>query len=175
MRALIFVGLVGLASAAWGQQVYKCPKDGGGFSFQDHPCAGTKFERDTTRPAAPTPVAATATAAVPALSASTPPQAYNPKDALAKMQRERRVRDLQQADADIVSAIDRRNVDLAREMDAVKANKSRARNNLAGATWEQSLSTEMTAIAEKYRTMNEVDLARQKQIRDELAGLQRGS
>lgn len=38
------------------------------------------------------------------------------------------------------------------ELDALRAKKGSARNNLAGATWEQSISTEMEAVASKYRT-----------------------
>jgi hypothetical protein len=38
------------------------------------------------------------------------------------------------------------------ELAALRAKKSQARNNLAGATWEQSISTEMEAVAAKYAT-----------------------
>jgi hypothetical protein len=44
------------------------------------------------------------------------------------------------------------------EMAVLRARKTRANNNLAGATWEQSISTEMVAVAEKYRAM--IDVAR---------------
>ena len=40
---------------------------------------------------------------------------------------------------------------MTREMDALRAQKARANNNLAGATWEQSLSTEMQAVAARYK------------------------
>jgi hypothetical protein len=38
------------------------------------------------------------------------------------------------------------------ELAALRARKSQARNNLAGATWEQSISTEMEAVAARYAT-----------------------
>lgn len=38
------------------------------------------------------------------------------------------------------------------ELAALRAKKSQARNNLAGATWEQSISTEMEAVAANYAT-----------------------
>jgi hypothetical protein len=38
------------------------------------------------------------------------------------------------------------------ELADLRAKKSRARNNLAGATWEQSISTEMEAVAARYAT-----------------------
>lgn len=35
---------------------------------------------------------------------------------------------------------------------SLKITKGLAKNNLAGATWEQSLSTEMLALVETYKT-----------------------
>ena len=50
-----------------------------------------------------------------------------------------------------------RSEQMSREMDALRAQKARANNNLAGATWEQSLSTEMQAVASRYKVMNVAD------------------
>lgn len=38
------------------------------------------------------------------------------------------------------------------EQAALRAKKERARNNLAGATWEQSISDEMQAVAAAHNT-----------------------
>lgn len=76
MRIAAIVMLAGVGSGAWGQEVYKCPKDGGGLAFQDHPCAGAKYEHDTPRP--PTPSLATAGTSGPLVSIATPPQAHKP-------------------------------------------------------------------------------------------------
>jgi hypothetical protein len=38
-----------------------------------------------------------------------------------------------------------------RKLSALRDKKAFANNNLAGAAWEQSISTEMTAVAEQYR------------------------
>ncbi|KRS22817.1 hypothetical protein AAY72_01505 [Alishewanella sp. WH16-1] len=51
---------------------------------------------------------------------------------------------------------------LLRERDAelakLKAKKRRSANNLAGATWEESISTEMAAVVKKYETdINELN------------------
>ena len=75
MRIAAIVMLAGLGSGAWGQEVYKCPKDGGGLAFQDHPCAGAKYEHDTPRPA--TQSLATAGTSSPLVSIATPPQAQH--------------------------------------------------------------------------------------------------
>lgn len=40
---------------------------------------------------------------------------------------------------------------LDRELAALRGRKNLARNNLAGATWQQSLSAEMQAVTDRYR------------------------
>jgi hypothetical protein len=39
-----------------------------------------------------------------------------------------------------------------RDLAGLRAKKSQANNNLAGAQWEQSISTEMQAVTERYRS-----------------------
>ena len=53
------------------------------------------------------------------------------------------------------------------ELAALRAKKGQARNNLAGATWEQSISTEMEAVAANYATkiriaQDEIDALRKE-------------
>ena len=43
---------------------------------------------------------------------------------------------------------------------------------LAGATWEQSLSTEMQAVASRYKVMNDADQEQIKALRAKVASLQ---
>jgi hypothetical protein len=38
-----------------------------------------------------------------------------------------------------------------RELAALREEQSKAKNNLAGATWQQSIATEMTAVTNKYQ------------------------
>lgn len=40
------------------------------------------------------------------------------------------------------------------ELDAIRNKKRYANNTLAGATWEQSLSTEMNAVTSRYNIEN---------------------
>jgi len=57
------------------------------------------------------------------------------------------------------------------EISTLRARKRLANNNLAGATWEQSISSEMQALSERYRI--KIDLARDRltQLRKERATL----
>lgn len=52
------------------------------------------------------------------------------------------------------------------ELAALRAKKGQARNNLAGATWEQSISTEMEAVAANYATRIRI-------AQDEIAALRK--
>lgn len=67
---------------------------------------------------------------------------------------------------DAHGAVGRQKVRCDAEMAALKAQKGRAHNNLAGATWEQSISTEMTALATCCDT-------EARSLADRLASLQR--
>ena len=53
-------------------------------------------------------------------------------------------------------------------MDDLRNRKGYARNNLAGAMWEQSLSTEMQAVASKYAAEIDAKQERIKRLRAEL-------
>jgi hypothetical protein len=50
----------------------------------------------------------------------------------------------------------------------MRRKKGLANNNLAGATWEQSISSEMQAIVQKYKTKNDIDIERLRVLRVEL-------
>lgn len=86
-----------------------------------------------------------------------------------KYEQERRVADLEEQVKFLERRIGSRNTAMANEMAAVRNQKRLANNNLAGATWEQSLSTEMQAIAAKPKALNDVDIERIKLIQSELA------
>ena len=57
------------------------------------------------------------------------------------------------------------------ELAALQARKASANNNLAGATWEQSLSTEMQAVTAKYQTKIKTAQERIAGLRQEKAAL----
>lgn len=67
-----------------------------------------------------------------------------------------------------IAALERDIAGYQKSMDAelatLQARKASANNNLAGATWEQSLSTEMQAVTAKYQT-------KIKTAQDRIAGL----
>ena len=53
------------------------------------------------------------------------------------------------------------------ELAALQARKAQANNNLAGATWEQSIATEMQAVTAKYKAKIETAQERIKGLRSE--------
>ena len=67
------------------------------------------------------------------------------------MTNERRIRELTQDREELLQARDKLSRDMDTKLASLKVVKGRANNNLAGATWEQSLSTEMLAVVETYK------------------------
>jgi hypothetical protein len=137
----------------------KCtdPKTGK-VSFQDAPCASG--------------LASAAVKVSPSGGAAPPPGesqgAAAEQRALTTMVRERRVRELSASIGDVERAIERRNTAMNSDLEALRQKKGYARNNLAGATWENSISTEMQAVVAKHQAANAVDNDRLKRLRDEL-------
>ncbi|MGH8445974.1 MAG: DUF4124 domain-containing protein [Solimonas sp.] len=137
MFALLALG----ASQAFGA-TYKCVVDGKA-TYQDRPCqggaAGGQINVQPNTPALST-------------TDQTPSGADRTKAWLDKLEAER-TRDA--LDRDISKAEDNRE-QMQKQMDAelttLKIKKLNAQNNLAGATWEQSISTEMQAVSLKYDT-----------------------
>lgn len=139
MRHCLVLLAVTLSSHA-GAHVYKC-SDGGTTVYSELPC-GASAKAVTIRPAsghAPDRLAAPA-AGTPLAQGSLTDKA----DAAVKLRllddeiwrKERRL-----------SAISAEHEERQAEL---REKKQRARNNLAGATWEQSISEEMKAVAAEY-------------------------
>ncbi|HNT39965.1 MAG TPA: DUF4124 domain-containing protein [Rubrivivax sp.] len=147
------LALVILAAPIAAHAVYQCKGADGRVSYQERPCAAEQTQ-STVR------IHQTAgdAAAGPTVE----------QRMLAGMQHERRVQALAQSVAEIEAGIDERNARMDRELQALRQSKSRARNNLAGAAWEQSISTEMAAVAAKYKAQNETDLERLRVLRKRL-------
>ncbi len=137
---------------AWGPAwaINKCTGPDGRVSFQDAPCAG-KGEKIEVKPASghvPAPAAAPASAAadgMPAAPAAAAPAARKEGAFGPSWQRMTYLRNRGIAEAR--AAVDAHRRDCAARQSALAAQKRRANNNLAGATWEQSISTEMQALA----------------------------
>lgn len=169
MKFLFAIALVVASCTAAAQ--YKCVDSAGKTTFQQTPCPAAEKEQkirvpggDAARPPASAP------ASQPAL---TPEQRL-----LANIERERRqeeraqsIDNLERQIAYLQDLINRRNGQMAAELAGLQAKKSSARGNLAGATWEQSISSEMQAVTQKYKTMNDLDLERLRQLRTELDGV----
>lgn len=65
------------------------------------------------------------------------------------------------------SEIDRLERERDNKIEVLRRKKAYAMNNMAGATWEQSISAEMSAIAEQYRQKIEVEHAKLNRMIDE--------
>lgn len=134
--------------------MYQCTASNGRVSYQDTPCVGDGVKENRLEIKSPAP--------------ATPPQP-NPNEASAqpsaptetqrlraqsdRLSKERRLHELVElhipgAQARIRAAAN--NCDA--RLKAVRKQKNLAQDNLAGATWEQSISTEMQAIATQCAT-----------------------
>lgn len=147
---------------------YKCTGPGGSVSFQQTPCAASQSQQTLTLKVAPAPMRAQASSdAVGNAGAST---GGTVEQRMARqLEKERRVRELEQAVGQTEFNMANRSSQMTNEMAALRSRKQSANNNLAGATLEQSISTEMQAVASKYKAMNDVDIEFLKQLRTELA------
>lgn len=134
--------------------MYKCKDANGRTAFQERPCesTGTQGNQIEVKPAAgPAPAAATPTSA----QAASAPTADAPQTEAERLRRlnerdrkQRRLNDLNEREISAAEGRIRNATNQCeRKMGSAQSMKSYANNNLAGATWEQSLSTEMQAIA----------------------------
>lgn len=173
MVRLILVTLA-VAVSIDAHAVNKCadPKTGK-VSYSDAPCptdqkqSGVKIFASPSTPAAARPVEP-GEAPPPAPSSG----AAVEKRMLAKIEHDKRIEQLQRAISGTEYDIDYRNRQMSAEIEALRTRKTYAKNNLAGATWEQSLSAEMQAVTAKYSALNAVDFERLKVLRAELAAAQ---
>lgn len=143
------------SSPAWA--VFKCQDANGRYSFQETPCAsGSKGAEIEVKPAAghaqmPVPVPASAlpsdgTASAPVAKPMTEADRLNAQ--AATMRKRNRLSDLKNRHIpDAYGAIDQAKYSCDQRMASLRNNKRSASNNLAGATYENSLSSEMQAVA----------------------------
>ena len=145
---LLYLSFVSPVSAQ-----YKCTAADGRVTFQQTPCQEAKQQEKLRLQGAPQGTGMTA-----GQGPKPPQQTDSPYTRLAdQLARERRATELEQRERALVreinitsSRIDERNGLMNSEMAALREKKAYANNNLAGATWEQSISTEMQAVAAKY-------------------------
>lgn len=156
--------MIAVSLPAWA--VNKCTGPDGKIVFQDALCTG-KGEKIEVRPATgasrPTPTAVSGAEAVPKKQT----EADRLNALTAASQRDRRKVELEErlipfAKGAIFSG--KSNCDA--ELKALQVKKLSANNNLAGATWENSISSEMAAIATRCST-------RSQELRDEYSTLKK--
>lgn len=148
IRLLPIFALFFVSTAAMAQDAYKC-KVNGTMVYQDRPCAGSALRSESMPPQK----AATAPAPAPATTPSSAAVSdlERQKAFLAKGARERRIADLQYEIGRADAAISRLQAELAEKIAEVDRKKLQANNNLAGATYLNSLATEQQAITSRYQ------------------------
>lgn len=152
--ALLLALQAGVAGAG---QMNVCTDAEGKKTFQAMPCAGSVSSEVRTYEAAP------ATG-----------DSYRPSTGSAVYQQMRSDNRRAQLKRDIRKSeqqIEKYQAQMQSELAALRSKKRYAANNQAGATWEQSISTEMQAVTAKYTSLMDVERDNLTMIRQELAGL----
>lgn len=166
--SLFFASTVALSSAAFAQETYKC-KVGGSMVYQDRPCAGTVLRSESMPPSKPAAASASAPEHVsPAVSDLERQKAF-----LAKGAKERKISDLQYEIGRADASISRLQAEMAEKIAAIDRQKLSANNNLAGATYLNSLSTEQQAITTRYQVNISTLRARLQTLQEKLAEAKR--
>ncbi len=142
--------------------IYRCPSAGGTTVYQANPCKGGVNKGSVS-------------SGVTARAEAEPKQALNDmersKAYLSEREKERKKDDLQAKIARNEDAIRGYQNLMHAEIELLQAKKGLAKNNLAGATWEESLSTEMNAVTARYRSEIEIRQEENKVFRAELSKL----
>lgn len=153
------------------QETFKCT-NGGATVIQDSPCPGAaKRSSDM-------PVKQVGSALTPAPSAA-PAEVAKSSDLdrqkafMAKGAKDRRISDLQFEISRTEASISQMQANMNAEIAALDRQKSSANNNLAGATYLNSLATEQQAISTRYSVEISTQRDRLKQLQDQLAAEQK--
>lgn len=162
---LVSITLLALMATAPAWAVYKCKDASGRTTFQQAPCTGAhQGEKLDIHPAsghAQKDQAPVASAPLPsnfspgASGTASPPmtEADRLNTLSARLAKENRLSTLNNLTiGGAQGEIFRNQAQCQSELEAVRNRKALASNNLAGATWEQSLSIEMQAIAARCDT-----------------------
>lgn len=141
MKLLVVCAAMAGAFSCHAADFYKCVDEGGKKTFSQRPCAVN---------------AEVISVDGPALSGSVKTDVM----AVNKVRDSNRVREIDRVVKERYQVIDDLRSKMEKEMSALKYRQGYARNNLAGATWQQSLATEMQAVSDKYSVL--IDLERNK-------------
>ena len=121
--------------------VNKCVDDAGKVVYQSAPCPATaKGSEITLQKAPPVPVTSPADAE----------ELKRIQQTAGAMERERRLKEIDREIGSAEELITAYRQAMNSELNALQQKKQLAKNNLAGATWEQSISAEMSSVTQKY-------------------------
>lgn len=161
MRAILLTTLAFSAAVCSAQTIYKCPDANGRLAMQDTPCLGGSSVN--VKPASGADGTAPASTSKTAVSIV---ERRSLKSDVEQMAKERRIRELDFEIAHRNSRIGGVQADSQRRIALLRQDGLRANNNLAGATWQQSLASEMQAIATD--TQNKIST-----LQSEITGLEK--
>jgi hypothetical protein len=152
-------------------EIYKCV-EGGKTVFQDVPCRGSGGTTKVTPASGPSPAVSPAIPNANESSAK-PDTTSRLKDDVRSMENQRQIRGIDNEVRALERSIQDYQYAMAREIAALENKKLYAKNNLAGAMWEQSISSEMQSVSDKYRVSIQVAQDRIGQLRRIAADMQR--
>lgn len=172
---LIALLLAAVAPMCTAQEIFKC-KVNGSFVYQDRPCPGAARYSD----AMPGKVANTESASPvqPSPGASQTEKVVvsnleKQKAFIAKGAKDRKISDLKYQIENTEASISNSHAAMQYELAAIDARRGGANNNLAGATYLQSLATEKNAVTSRYESEISTQRERLKNLRDDLAKAQK--
>lgn len=160
-KALFLSCVLSVVASTPAMAVNKCVIDGWKVVYQVAPCpdaaksSDVTIRKDTATPAAPAEA----------------DELKRIKETGAAMERERKITETEREIAERESRNHAIQQTMTNELAALKIKKTAARNNLAGATWEESISGEMNAVTQKYDTMIRTNQSKIDSLRDELEKL----
>ena len=157
----VMLGCVSLPAAA----AYKC-KAANGYVYQDRPCIA---QGPSEKVMAPAPVTEVLTDAP--QETETAARLRREKQYLADRQIEKRRANLQYEIGLSGNRMARAQQQMEIELAQLRQRKTLANNNLAGATWEQSISTEMQAVTQKYNMQIEMEQQHINRLNKELEAM----
>lgn len=177
MRNVIMTAAI-LAACGPALAINKCTVDGK-VVFQDAACTPGTGGQIVVRPAAGTapPAAAmapgiAASAVMSGTSAAAPTPTQRMEKHIADSQAARRRSELESLLVpNAKAAMEQTRTRCDAEFNVLRAQKSRANNNLAGATWESSLSQEMQAVTTRCDTQQREKKEEFETLRKECTGL----
>jgi hypothetical protein len=138
--------------------VNKCVSQDGSISYQTAPC--------------PTGANATEIQRLPTNGPpSNPGEVDRIKGFTEKSAKDRRLLEIERAVTQSQDRIASYRQEMSDQIDALRSRKHAASNNLAGATWEQSISEEMSAISQQFNVLIRSEQDRIAGLRDEAKSL----